>query len=86
MEGFFAQINPLIALAVFIAYVVVDGLYAWYTIAVVERKALSTATIGAGMHILLAVGVLSYTENWRYLVPMVIGSWIGTYVVTKYKK
>lgn len=72
-----------IALIILIAYVIVDGMYAYYTLQVTKRKPFSAATTGALMHFLLAVGVLSYVQNYLYLIPLAIGSWIGTFVIVK---
>lgn len=80
MEDF----NVWIAIGLFSAYLVVDSLYAIYTISVVERKAFLSANISFTMHLLLAVGVVSYTDNFLYILPLASGSWIGTYLTTKY--
>ncbi len=76
--------NILIAAGVFVAYLAVDALYAMYTISVVKRKAVVSANISFAMHFLLAVGVLSYVKNFWYIVPLAMGSWVGTYFATKY--
>ncbi len=78
--------NPLIALGVFAAYVLVDGLYAYYTLAVVKRSAIAAATTGAAMHFLLALGVISYIKNYYYIIPLALGSWLGTYIVVRFIK
>lgn len=72
-----------IAILILITYVIVDGMYASYTLQVTKKKPLSSATIGALMHFLLAVGVLGYVNNYLYLIPLAIGSWIGTFIVVK---
>ncbi len=72
-----------IAILIFIAYIVVDAMYAYYTLQVTKRKPYSAATIGALMHFLLAVGVLSYVENYLYLLPLALGSWVGTFIIVK---
>jgi uncharacterized membrane protein (DUF485 family) len=72
-----------IAIIILIAYIVVDGMYAYYTLQVTKKKPYSAATIGALMHFLLAVGVLSYVQNYLYLIPLAIGSWIGTFIIVK---
>ncbi len=72
-----------IALGIFVAYIIVDGMYAYYTLQVTKRKPLSAATTGALMHFLLAVGVLSYVQNYLYLIPLALGAWIGTFLVVK---
>ncbi len=61
----------------------VDGMYAYYTLAVTKKKPVASATVGALMHFLIAFGVLSYVQNYLYLIPLAIGSWLGTYIVVK---
>jgi hypothetical protein len=73
--------NPYTALLVFVAYILVDGMYAYYTLAVAEKKPLKASTVGALMHFLIAIGVLSYVQNYLYIIPLAFGSWIGTYLV-----
>ena len=72
-----------IALLIFVAYIVVDGMYAYYTLQVTKRKPYSAATVGALMHFILALGVLSYVQNYLYLVPLALGSWVGTFIIVK---
>ena len=69
------------AVGVLVSYFIVDAMYAHYTLAVTELKALSAANTGALMHFLLAVGVLSYVQNYLYIFPIAIGSWSGTYFI-----
>jgi mannitol-specific phosphotransferase system IIBC component len=78
--------NFLIAFGVMFSYLIVDGMYAHYTLAITQHKALSAANTGALMHFLLAVGVLSYVQNYLYIVPIAIGSWIGTYIIVSRSK
>jgi len=73
--------NPVSALVVFVAYILVDGMYAYYTLAIAEKQPFRSATVGAAMHFLIAVGVLSYVQNYLYIIPLALGSWIGTYIV-----
>ena len=77
------EFNIFVALAIFLAYIIVDALYAFYTLEVTKKNAVSAATTGAIMHFLLAFGVLNYVNNFLYLLPLAIGSWLGTYLVVK---
>lgn len=77
------EFNFLIALAILVTYVFVDGMYAYYTISIVNKKPIISATTGALMHFLIAFGVLNYVENYLYIIPIAIGSWIGTYFIVK---
>ena len=78
--------NIPIAVGIFVAYIIVDGMYAYYTFEVTKRNPFSAATTGALMHFLLALGVLSYVHNFLYIFPLALGSWIGTFIVVKKEK
>jgi len=78
--------NFTTAFLIFIAYFFVDGLYAYYTLAVINLKPYTSATVGALMYFLLAIGIINYVNNLLYLIPLVIGSWLGTFTVVFVKK
>jgi hypothetical protein len=78
--------SPLIFTAVLVATLVTDALWALYLIEVEERAPLLAASYGSSIHILTAFTVISYTENYLYLIPLVLGSFAGTYLTVKYKK
>ena len=78
------NIDWLLAAGLLVGYVLVDGMYAIYTIYVVKRRAILAATNSFIMHFVLAAGVLSYTKNAFYILPIAIGSFVGTFLATKY--
>jgi hypothetical protein len=73
-----------IAGTVLVVYAFVDAMYAYYTISITKKKPLASASIGALMHFLIAFGVLNYVQNYLYIVPLALGSWIGTYLVVRH--
>ena len=75
-----------IAVLVFLAYCSIDGLFTVYTIAIVERKKLRAANVGAGIYLLGAFGVINYVGDWRYVAPMCLGGWVGTYLSVWYEE
>ncbi len=77
---------PLIFLAVLFATLVTDALWALYMLRVTEKKPHQSALYGSFIHILTAFTVISYTKNYWYLIPLVIGSYIGTYLVVRHSK
>ncbi len=81
-----SHMSPLIFISVFFATLCIDALYALYTIRVTEKKAFQSATFGSLIHILTAFTVISYTKNYFYLIPLVIGSFFGTYLAVRYTK
>ena len=71
-----------VAIGIFAAYFVIDAMYVYYTYMVTERRPLAAANISFVMHFMLAAGVLSYTHNPLYILPLSAGSWAGTYWFT----
>jgi len=84
--GISLHVNPWLALILFTAYAVVDAMYARYTLSVTKAKPFEAATVGALMHFILAFGVINYVKNYLYIVPLALGSWIGTYLVVRYER
>lgn len=76
--------NIVTAFSVFFAYVLIDTLYAYYTIVVTKQRPLAAANAASLMYFLLAFGVLNYVENYLYVIPLALGSWIGTYMTVRY--
>ncbi len=74
------------AIIVFIFYVVVDALYVLYTRYIQQNKAMAAATVGAMMYGLFGFGTLAIIENSWNILPIILGSWVGTYFTIKYIK
>lgn len=83
MDLFSAEFSLGVAVLVFLIYICIDGMYAYYTIAVTGKQPFKAATVGSAMHFLIALGVLNYTENSFYIIPLALGSWVGTYAVVR---
>ena len=72
---------------ILVMYAIVDGLYTRWMYLVTEKNALSASTVGAALALFICIGVKSYTVNALYIVPVVVGSFIGTYIeVTREKR
>jgi hypothetical protein len=69
---------------IFATYVAVDILYAAYIICVERRRALASAAISSVLYSLLAFGVITYSKNPLYLIPLAAGAFLGTYVTVLY--
>lgn len=76
--------NWLTAALVFIVYVIFDILYAVYIICVSKQQAFFASLTGAMLYSLGAVGVMNYTHNALYLIPLSMGAFVGTYIAVKY--
>ncbi len=82
----FFEINWIIFFLIFLWYTIVDGLYTKYTYDVIELKPVAAANSSAAIYFLLAFGILNFTQNIWYLVPLLLWSWIGTFCFVKYKQ
>ena len=75
-----AAVDPLTAGAVLLATAATDAVYVMFTSAVVARKRVPAATWSSIWYMLSSFAVISYTNNWIYVVFAAAGSWIGAYV------
>jgi hypothetical protein len=72
-------INPLTALGVVAATAATDAVYVMFTSAVTARRRLPAATWSSAWYLLSSFAVISYTENWIYVLFAAAGSWIGAF-------
>lgn len=75
----FTEFDPIVGVAIFIGYILIDAMYASYTFEINRLHEVHAATVGAFIHLLLAFGVLNYIGNFLYVIPLAMGSWVGTY-------
>jgi hypothetical protein len=73
-------IDPWLALGVIVATAATDAVYVMFTSAVVARKRVPAATWSSIWYVLSSFAVISYTNNWVYVVFAGAASWIGAYV------
>lgn len=78
-----ADIDIFTAVVIFITYVVIDMLYAGYVLCVSSKRAWSAAFLGAALYSLGALGVMTYSKNALYIIPLACGSFVGTVLVIK---
>lgn len=79
-----ADFSAFTAAVIFATYVAVDILYALYIICVEKRQALRAAAISAVLYSLLAYGVITYSKNPLYLVPLAAGAFLGTFLTVRF--
>ena len=79
-----ASIDPLIAFGVVAATALTDAVCVLFTSSVVHRKDLAAANWSSLSYMLSAFAVISFTNNWIYVVFAALGSWIGAYATMKY--
>jgi hypothetical protein len=78
------SIDPVIAAGVVLATAATDAVYVMFTAAVVARRRAPAATWSAIWYMLSSFAVISYTNNWMYVLFAAIGSWIGAYLSITY--
>jgi hypothetical protein len=76
--------SPLTAAIIFVTYVAVDILYAYYIICVERRRALAAAAVSSVLYSLLAYGVITYSQNPIYIVPLASGAFVGTFLTVRF--
>ena len=75
-----AQIDIWLALGVVLATALTDAVYVMFTSSVIHRKRFSAANWSALWYTLSSFAVISYTNNWVYVIFAAVGSWIGAYL------
>ena len=78
------QHRHLLALGVVVATALTDAVYVMFTSSVIARKRVAAANWSSLWYTLSSFAVISYTNNWVYVVFAAIGSWIGAYVTMTY--
>lgn len=74
------------AVIIFFTYIIIDILYALYVIFVSRKRAFSAALVSSGIYSLGAFGVVTFSKNPLYLLPLATGAFLGTYLVVKCEK
>lgn len=73
-------IDPLTAAAVVGATAATDAIYVRFTGAVVARKRVAAASWSSLWYLLSSYAVISYTDNWAYVLFAAVGSWVGAFL------
>lgn len=78
------EIDPLIALGVVIATATTDAAYVMFTASVIAKRRMPAANWSAIWYMLSSFAVISYTQNWVYVLFAAAGSWLGAYLTITY--
>ncbi len=74
------HIAPLTALGVVAATAATDAVYVMFSSAVARQRRIAAANWSGMWYLLSSFAVVSYTQNWVYVLFAAVGSWIGAYV------
>lgn len=78
--------NILIAVGLFVFYLVVEMLDSSLTFSLVQHKSLRSAVVTFILYTTIAVEVVAIVSNYLYIIPVAIGAALGTYLVVEYEK
>lgn len=73
------HIDPATAALVVLATAGTDAVYVMFTAAVNSRRGVAAATWSSCWYLLSSFAVISYTQNWVYVLFAALGSWIGAF-------
>jgi hypothetical protein len=76
----FRDVDLRVALGVIVATGLTDAVYVMFTASVAARRRVAAASWSSGWYLLSSFAIISYTNNWAYVVFAAIGSWIGAFV------
>lgn len=74
------HLEPLLALAVFASTAATDTVYVLFNAAIVARRRTAAAHWSASWYLLSAFAVISYTQEWVYVLFAALGSWAGAFL------
>ena len=77
-------IDLLLAAGVVLATAATDAVYVMFTSSVIARRRVAAASWSSIWYLLSSFAVISYTNNWVYVIFAAIGSWIGAYASMTY--
>ena len=73
-------IDLLLAAGVVAATAATDAVYVLFTSSVIARRRIAAASWSSVWYLLSSFAVISYTNNWVYVLFAAAGSWIGAYL------
>jgi hypothetical protein len=77
-------IDLLLAAGVVVATAATDAVYVMFTSSVIARRRVAAASWSSIWYLLSSFAVISYTNNWVYVIFAAVGSWIGAYASMTY--
>jgi len=80
------EINIYLAIIIFITYFILDMFYAYYILCIESRQNLMSSFMAGMITSLSAFGVVSFSQNMTYVIPLFLGAFAGTFVTMKAKE
>ena len=76
----------MIYIAIFFAQFLVEVTFVAYLYCIESRKPIMASSLGALCYGVNALCVVAFINNLGYLASVVVGVFVGTYVVVEYKR
>lgn len=73
-----------IALILLFGFIAYDFIYAIYYIFVSKKNAFMAANSACALYLIGSFSTVAYLGNLFYLIPIILGSYIGTYIAVKH--
>ena len=80
------EFDTKIAVLIFITYFILDMFYAYYILCIESRQNLMSSLMAGMITSLSAFGVVSFSKNMIYVIPLFLGAFTGTYCTMKLKE
>jgi hypothetical protein len=80
------QFDIYFAIIIFITYFILDMFYAYYILCIESRQNLISSFMAGMITSLSAFGIVSFSQNMLYVIPLFLGAFAGTYFTMKLKE
>lgn len=71
---------------IFVTYFILDMFYAYYILCIESRQNLMSSFMAGMITSLSAFGVVTFSKNMLYIIPLFLGAFAGTYCTMKLKE
>lgn len=78
--------NLLVAVGLFVFYLVVEMLDSSLTFSLTQHKSIRSAVVTFILYLTIAVEIVAIISNYLYILPVAIGAALGSYLVVEYEK
>lgn len=75
-----------LGIIIFLTYFVLDMFYAYYILCIESRQNLMSSFMAGMITSLSAFGVVTFSKNMLYIIPLFLGAFAGTYCTMKLKE
>ena len=78
--------NILVAIALFVFYLIIETLDSSLTFSLVQHKSMQSGIVTFILYTTVAIEIIAIVSNYLYIIPVAIGAGLGSYTVVEYEK